>query len=151
MVKKPGGWAWSSYRASVGLEPAAAWLEVDALLAQFGKRRSLAQQRYAQFVSEGINANSPWSNLKGQVFLGDDQFVERMQAHIQPNNDVVPIPLAQRRRAPPSLAVIERQAADRNAAMIAAHATGGYSYQQIADYFGVYFTTVGKVVRDGRR
>ena len=88
---------------------------------------------------------------EGAGFLGDDQFVERMQAHIQPNNDVVQIPLAQRRRAPPSLAVIERQAADRNAAMIAAHATGVYSHQQIADYFGVYFTTVGKVVRDGRR
>jgi REP element-mobilizing transposase RayT len=150
MVKKPGDWSWSSYRASVGLEPAAPWLEVDGLLAQFGKRRSLAQQRYAQFVSAGINGNSPWLNLKGQVFLGDDQFVERMQAHIQPVNDVVQIPLVQRRRAPPSLAVIERQASDRNAAMIAAHATGGYSYQQIADYFGVYFTTVGKIVRDGR-
>ena len=85
MVKKPGDWAWSSCRASVGLEPTPLWLEVDGLLAQFGKRRSLAQQRYAQFVSEGINANSPWSNLKRQVFLGDDQFVERMQAHIQPN------------------------------------------------------------------
>jgi transposase len=31
--------------------------------------------------------------------------------------------------------------------MIAAHASGGYSYQQIADYFGVHFTTVGRVVR----
>lgn len=150
MVKKPDDWSWSSYRASVGLEPAAPWLEVDGLLAQFGKRRSLAQQRYAQFVAEGINADSPWSKLKGQVFLGDGQFVERMQAHIQPANDVVQIPLAQRRRAAPSLAVIERQAVDRNSAMIAAHATGGYSYQQIADYFGVYFTTVGKIVRDGR-
>jgi putative transposase len=150
MVKKPDDWLWSSYRASVGLEPAAPWLEVEGLLAQFGKRRSLAQQRYAQFVSEGINANSPWSDLKGQVFLGDDQFVERMQAYIQPDKDVVQIPLAQRRRLPQSLAVIEHQAADRNAAIIAAHATGGYSYQQIADYFGVYFTTVGKIVRDGR-
>ena len=53
-------------------------------------------------------------------------------------------------RLPPCLEVIERQATDRNAAMIAAHATGGYSYQQIADYFGVYFTAVGKIVRDGR-
>jgi hypothetical protein len=123
---------------------------IDGLLAQFGKRRSLAQQRYAQFVSEGINANSPWSDLKGQVFLGDDQFVERMQAYIQPDKDFVQIPLAQRRRLPPSLAVIERQSADRNTAIIAAHATGSYSYQQIADYFGVYFTTVGKIVRDGR-
>ena len=68
-----------------------------------------------------------------------------MQAHIQPVNDVVQIPLAQRRQAPPSLAIIERQPYDRNAAMIAAYATGGYSYQKIADYFGVYFTTVGKL------
>ena len=150
MVKKPDNWLWSSYRASVGLDPAAPWLEVDGLLAQFGKRRSLAQQRYAQFVAEGINADSPWSDLKGQVFLGDDQFVERMQAYIQPDKEVVQIPLAQRRRLPPTLAVIERQASDRNAAIIAAHATGGYSYQQIADYFGMYFTTVGKIVRGGR-
>lgn len=82
--------------------------------------------------------------------MGDDQFVERMQAYIQPDKDFVQIPLAQRRQLPPSLVVIERQAADRNAAIIAAHATGGYSYQHIADYFGVYFTTVGKIVRDGR-
>lgn len=147
MVKKPDDWPWSSYRASVGLEPAALWLEVDGLLAQFGKRRSLAQQRYAEFVAEGIDADSPWSKLKGQVFLGDEQFVERMQALIQPDKDNVQIPLAQRRRPPQSLAEIERQTPERNAAIIAAYATGGYSYQQLADYFGIYFTTVGKIIR----
>ena len=73
-----------------------------------------------------------------------------MQAYIQPDKDVVQIPLTQRPRLPPSLAIIERLASDRNAAMMAAHATGGYSYQKIADYFGVYFTTVGKIVSDGR-
>lgn len=56
--------------------------------------------------------------------LCDDQFVERMQAYIQPDNDTVQIPLAQRRRTPPSLAVIGSQEVDRNAAIIAAHATG---------------------------
>lgn len=30
-----------------------------------------------------------------------------------------------------------------------AYATGGYSYQKIADYFGVHFTTVGRIVRGG--
>lgn len=150
MVKKPHDWPWSSYRASIGMEPAAPWLQVDGLLAQFGKQRSMAQQRYAQFVAEGINAASPWSNLKGQVFLGNEQFVQRMQAQLQAGKDDVQIPLAQRRPPPPSLAEIERQAPDRNAAIIAAYATGGYSYQQIADHFGVYFTTVGRIVRDGR-
>ena len=150
MVRKPADWPWSSYRASVGLEPAAPWLAIDGLLAQFAKRRSLAQQRYAQFAAAGLKAASPWSNLKGQVFLGDEQFVQRMQAHLQPGKDEdVQIPLAQRRPPPPPLANIERRAPDRNKAIVAAYATGGYSYQQIADYFGMHFTTVGNIVRGG--
>jgi REP element-mobilizing transposase RayT len=149
MVKAPKDWAWSSYRASMGLEPAPPWLAEDGLLAMFAKRRSLAQQRYEQFVSEGIKVDSPWANLKGQVFLGDEQFVTRMQAHIQTGKDDVQIPLAQRRPKPPPLAEIAKRAPDRNAAIVAAHATGGYSYQQIADYFGVHFTTVGRIVRGG--
>jgi putative transposase len=39
---------------------------------------------------------------------------------------------------------------DKNAAIIAAHATGGYSYQQIAEYFGMHFTSVGRILRGGR-
>jgi hypothetical protein len=150
MVKRPADWKWSSYRASVGLEPAAPWLAVDGLLAQFAKRRSLAQQRYAQFVAEGNKAASPWSNLKGQVFLGDEQFMQRMQSHLLSGKDDVQIPLAQRRPPPPPLAKIKHHAPDRNAAIVAAYATGGYSYQQLADHFGVHFTTVGRIVRDSK-
>lgn len=149
MVKKPEGWAWSSYRASMGLEPAPAWLAEEGLLAMFAKRRSLAQQRYAQFVAEGIKADSLWRSLKGQIFLGDERFVTRMQKLIQTGKEDVQIPLAQRRPQPQTLAEIAKHAPDRNAAIVAAHATGGYSYQQIADYFGVHFTTVGRIVRGG--
>lgn len=149
MAKKPADWKWSSYRASVGLEPAPGWLAEDGLLAMFAKRRSLAQQRYAQFVDEGIKADSPWANLKGQVFLGDEQFVNRMQANIRTGKDDVQIPLAQRRPKPPSLAEIESRSPDRDAAIMTAYATGGYSYQQIADYFSLHFTTVGRIVRGG--
>lgn len=31
-----------------------------------------------------------------------------------------------------------------------AYATGAYSYQQIADYFGMHFISVGRIVRDGK-
>ena len=150
MVKAPGDWPWSSYRASAGLAPVAPWLTVDGVLSQFAKRRSLAQQRYAQFVSEGIRADSPWQNLKGQVFLGDDRFVQQMQAKIESRqrNDVQ-IPAAQRRPRSLSLPIIERSAPDRNAAIVTAYATGAYSYQEIATHFGIHFTTVGRIVRRG--
>ena len=149
MAKKAADWRWSSYRACVGLAPAASWLALDALLAQFAKRRAVAQQRYAQFVAEGIQAASPWSHLKGQIFLGDDAFVKRMQSHLKAGTDDVQIPRAQRRPPPPALAEIERRAKDRNAAIVAAYATGGYSYQQLADHFLLHFTTVGRIVREG--
>ena len=150
MVNNPADWPWSSYRASVGLEPAAPWLAVDGLLAQFSGQRSLAQTRYAQFVAEGIKAVSPWLSLKGQVFLGDEQFVQRMQACMRADaRDDVQIPVVQRRPPPASLPEIERGAENRNAAIVTAYATGAYSYQQIADYFGIHFTPVGNVVRRG--
>jgi transposase len=39
----------------------------------------------------------------------------------------------------------------REEAMVAAHASGEYSYQQIAAHFGVHFTTVGRLVRASRQ
>ncbi len=84
------------------------------------------------------------------MFPGDKRFVQNMQALADKRQRRdVQIPKAHRRLAAPALAQIEKRAADRNSAMIQAHATGAYSYQQIAEHFGVHFTTVGKVVRRG--
>jgi hypothetical protein len=49
-----------------------------------------------------------------------------------------------------SLTEIESRAPDRDAAIVAAYATGGYAYQQLADYFGLHFTPVGNIVRPCR-
>ncbi len=151
MVKRPENWAWSSYRASLGLAPADGFLAVDALLGQFAQRRATAQARYAKFVAEGMGVPSPWLQLKGQVFLGDEQFVDRMQkrAGRQQRQDVQ-IPAAHRRPPPAPLARIEKEAADRDAAIVRAHATGAYSYQEIANHFEIHFTTVGRIVRGNR-
>ena len=148
IVKRPGDWPWSSYRASLGLVPADAFLAVDGLLAQFAKHRSVAQTRYAQFVADGIKASSPWQQLKGQVFLGDERFVEQMQNRAAKNQlRDVQIPMAHRRPPPAALRKIEKDAADRNTAIVQTHNTDAYSYQQIADHFGIHFTTVGRIVR----
>lgn len=146
MVDDPGAWRWSSYLAMVGAEPAPGWLATDGLLAAFGKRRSDAVRRYIEFVAQGVDAEPVWRNLKSQVFLGSDDFVARSLLRAEAKDDVN-IPHAQRRPPPPSLRDIARNHADRNAAMVAAYSTGGYSYQQIGDFFGVHFTTVAKAVR----
>jgi len=150
MVKRPDKWVWSSYRTSMGLAPAPAFLAVDGLLALFAKRRTVAQARYAKFVDEGIKAPSPWENLTGQIFLGNDRFVEKMRARIdKAQRRDVQIPKAHRQAPAPTLAQIAKRAPDRNSAIKQAHGTGVYSYQQIAEHFGLHFTTVGGIVRGG--
>ncbi len=62
----------------------------------------------------------------------------------------VNIPKAQRRPPAPSLKAIASTHENRNQAIVAAYATGGYSYQQIAEFFDLHFTTVGKIVREAK-
>lgn len=148
IVRVPEAWPWSSHRMMLGMEPSPGWLQTNALLARFGSRRSVARQRYAQFVAEGAGQDSIWKNLRRQIYLGDEHFAERMQAKLgRAARDDIQIPIAQRRRAAPALAAIEAAHEFRDDAVATAHATGEYSYQQIAEHFGIHFTTVGRIVR----
>ena len=147
MVADPSHWPWSSYQAAVGEVDGQEWLETDGLLAQFGASRSRAIPAYRKFVLAGINADSPWMHLNRQAFLGDEAFVARMQKRAQGRSDDLNIPKAQRRPPPPSLAKIAGKNPDRNTAIRVAWATGEYSYTEIAEHFGLFFTTVGRIVR----
>lgn len=147
MVDLPEAWPWSSYRATVGQAPKPEWLTTDALLSQFGQRRSRARQRYRQFVLDGVNQGSIWSELRQQVYLGDDRFVERMQDKMAIQGDRLSVPQIQRRAPAPSLAEIAKAHCTRNKSIVAAYATGAYGYREIAAYFGLHPATVGRVVR----
>jgi putative transposase len=147
MVKHPRLWAWSSYGATIGTTPAPAWLTTDDLLAEFGNRRAGARRKYQEFVAEGMGAESIWKDLKGQIYLGDDDFVEQMREKLGERAEDVNVPRVQHRGAAPKLDAIRRQHKDRDGAIRAAYETGAYSYQRIAKEFGVHFTTVGRIVR----
>ena len=140
-------WPWSSYRAMVGEAPAPAWLATDGLLAQFGEPREEAQRRYRRFVAEGIGRESLWAELRQQIYLGDEEFVARMQAQAPVQGDTLTIPRVQRRAPPPALASFATQSQGRDEEIVAAYATGVYSYREIAQHFGVHPATVGRVVR----
>ena len=146
MVRQALDWPWSSYGAMTGQVEAPRWLATDALLSAFGGTRVEAMQRYASFVAEGMQAPPLWNRLQGQVYLGDTGFVARMLAKAG-QSPALDVPRAQRRAPPAPLADIAARHPERDAAIAAAHATGEYSYTQIADHFGVHFTTVGRVVR----
>jgi REP element-mobilizing transposase RayT len=146
MVRQAKDWPWSSYGPMTGQVAPHRWLTTDVLLSAFGVDRGAAMLAFAQFVAEGVKAPPLWNRLQAQVYLGDAAFVARMLAQAG-QAPALQVPLAQRRAPPLPLADIAARHPRRDDAIAAAHATGHYSYTQIADYFGVHFTTVGRVVR----
>ena len=147
MVKHPRQWAWSSYGATVGTSPAPECLNIGNVLAAFGDRHAGVRRRYQQFIEEGMGTESIWKDLKGQIYLGDYDFVAEMRGKLGEGDEDVNIPRVQQRGPAPNLGAIHRQHANRDDAIRAAYDTGDYSYQQLAKEFGVHFTTVGRIVR----
>jgi len=106
-----------------------------------------ARRRYGQFVREGIGKESIWAGLRQQIYLGDEKFVARVQKKAKVQGDELSIPRVQRRAPAPSLAAIAVKYRERDDAIVAAYATGSYSYGQIAGYFGLHLATVGRIIR----
>ncbi len=107
MVPKPQDWAWSSYRAHLGQAPVPAWLDTAGLHgyllgrpAKSSGDRRRAADRYAQLVASVPEASLWGSALRQQIYLGDESFVERMQAVAEPRNGTDrEIPRVQRRKS----------------------------------------------------
>jgi REP element-mobilizing transposase RayT len=83
LVSDPGAWRWSNYRATAGLEAAPSWLDTQWTISQFGGRAD-GRRSYRQFVAAGIGAiEAPWSRLEGQIFLGGDDFKDRLRRRME--------------------------------------------------------------------
>lgn len=67
----------------LGQVPYPRWLAVGGLLSLLAKRRSMAVQCYARFVTEGQGLPSIWMQLNRQELLGEDAFVRRTRAALQ--------------------------------------------------------------------
>ncbi len=150
MVDRIEDWPWSSYLAMVGVAPQPDWLTTDWLLSQFGTRKERSMKKYWQFVAEGIQSKLDiWSDLKGQIYLGDEAFMSSMQRKIGKEKDDVNIPQKQKRPLAPPLAEIVQATKGRDAAIITAYSTGAYSQREIGEYFQLHPSTVGVIVRKG--
>lgn len=136
MVRSASDWPWSSYRSTAGQADTPDWLSTDWILSAFSVRRDEAIQKYQVFVAEGRNQPGVWEQLKNQIYLGSEAFVQQMQARQPAKADLSEIPLPQRRKLARPLAYYAEQHPDRDDAMALAHASGGYSLKEIGEHFG---------------
>jgi REP element-mobilizing transposase RayT len=143
MVASPAEYQWSSYRATAGLEPVPAFLNVTMLWRLLGSDDPMvAAPRYREFVERGDASPA----LPCDLVLGDEGFVQRFRD--QRNLASREVPTRDRRGGPPlphffANAFTEAKRAE---AAAAAH-VAGYQMNEIAVFLGVHPTTVGRLLR----
>jgi REP element-mobilizing transposase RayT len=158
MKRKPQAWPWSSYRAHVGLEATPEWLDTDGLHAYLLGRpvrsdadRRRAADRYARLVASAPNLSLWDSALRQQIYLGDADFVERMQALADPRNSTdEDIPKVQRRKVR-SLKQWLENCGSREEALYRAYTESALSMTAMARELGLSVSRVSRLIAQAER
>ncbi|MGY4707037.1 REP-associated tyrosine transposase [Candidatus Bipolaricaulota sp. J31] len=148
LVRYPGRWRWSSYRATAGLEEPPTFLEVERLLSQFDPDPERARRKYRRFVAQGKGVEI-WDELKGGVILGREEFVEKLKPVLQGKQATVEIPRKERLVHRPELeelfeGVEDRE--DRDERIYRAVVEYGYRLREVGEYLGLHYSTVSRIV-----
>ena len=147
MVRSAKNWPWSSYRATAGYIEAHPCLTTDWILAGFSDIQQTAQQRYRDFVKVGKKQPSPWQQLKNQIYLGADEFIDEVQCKIGPEQSLKDIPKKQKQPPANSLNYYSERYDSRNEGMARAYLSGHYTLTQVGEHFGVSYATVSRAVK----
>lgn len=150
MVRVAEEWLWSSYRATAAMVPCPVWLRTDPILSAFGQQRAQALSAYREFVAAGMGLPTVWTQLKNQIYLGTDEFVEQMQIKTSASPSLSEIPAAQRRKMSKPLEEYAQVYPDRDEAIEQAYASGGYGMKEIGEYFGLHYSRVSRILAKRR-
>jgi len=152
MVEKPGDWKWSSYQATISQVKPHPCLTIDWILGQFSRVRVKATKEYRKFISWGINKETIWTEVKGQILLGDDAFIESHADHLKKRRLIPEIPKSQRYANRPTLDEIfsqrildDRRRRDKK--IIEAVEKHGYRQTEIAQHLNLHTSTVSNIMR----
>jgi len=149
IVRHAGQWKWSSYKSTAGYGKGIPCLAKDWVLLQFSNERAEAKKLYIEFVRAGLKAETPWKEIKGQIYLGSEEFISKIKKFISGKKTIKEIPKAQRYITRPSLEDIFKQKGKREKekAVYEAHVQYGYTLKDIAAFLGVHYATVSRIVK----
>ena len=149
LIKGPEKWRWSSYGATIGVVKKPAFLTMDWILLQFSGRKRAAMGKYRKFVMEGIDKESPWETLKGQIFWGTDEFIKQLSGLVKEKETIKEVPRLQRYVARPSLGELfkgkERKTEDKT--IYSVYVRYGYTMKEIAEHLGFHYATVSRAIK----
>lgn len=144
-------WPWSSHRALMGLVDPPSWLETGWVLGQFGSERTAAVRRYEDFVRAGVGLPPIWERLNAQIYLGSGAFADEMAHKVPDDGRLDEVPRLQRRPQGMSLQAYVERSASRDAAIAEAAASGAFTLAQLAQFFGLHYSSISRIVAKDRK
>ncbi|MEJ5167241.1 MAG: transposase, partial [Thermoanaerobaculia bacterium] len=79
LAEDPLEWKWSSLPYILNIKKKLPFLSEDFIFMQFSEEKSRAIKLVKEFIYAGIKRQSPFKNLKGQIFLGGDDFINKIK------------------------------------------------------------------------
>lgn len=151
VTKNIKNYKWSSYRATAGHSAVPGFLNVDWILSQFAKRTKNAQVKYRDFVKQGRKAPNPLDNVKGQILLGSEKFIERVAPALAKGKNKEDIPKWQRHLKRPGLdeifkSIKNKSQKQRNNKIKQAQYKYGYTLKEIGESLGLHYTSISRII-----
>jgi transcriptional regulator with AAA-type ATPase domain len=97
-----------------------------------------------------MEKDSIWTQVKGQMLLGEDDFTERFKNYLTEHADIKEIPRSQRFFHRPSLEQLFSNSNDnhkRNRKIQEAIEEYGYSQKAIADHLGMHYASISRILK----
>lgn len=140
LCSDPAGWPWSSYRATLGLQPVG-FVAADRVLGFLSHDRADAREKL-RILCADPSSDHLHETLHEEVVLGDTTF-KRDHAH-----HAEPIPEVPRRHwqptRPPLLDLLQPP---RPESIASAYKEYGYTMREIAEHLHVHYATVSRRLR----
>jgi putative transposase len=147
LVEDPKDWPWSSYLPFIGLAQGISCLSTSWILSQLGADQKSARISYQDLVLSGIHTESPLKQVRGQIFLGSEYFLAEMEQFLAQKEPVTEIPKQQLYATRPSLEQILQTNKKRGRKIYQAHQEYGCTLKEIAEYLGLHYTTISKLIK----
>ncbi|WP_310384683.1 transposase [Roseateles sp.] len=157
MVASPADWPWSSYRAHVGLEQAPAWLDMNELhgyilgrAVRHASDHAKAAKAYAALVASAPDQRLWDDALKQQIYLGEQNFIDRVQLEIEGKLAThAEVPRAQRSK-PLALNDWIARCGSKEEALRMAHERSGITMAALAAELGLTAGRVSQLIKKAR-
>lgn len=97
----------------------------------------------------GLKAETLWKEIKGQLYLGDENFIDKIKKLIKNKETLKEIPKTQWYIAKPSLEDIFKHKNKKliDKAAYEAHVRYGYTLKDIAEHLDVHYATISRAVK----